>query len=466
MTKTAEKFVEVSSQKSLDIPQREAINFKTSVYKNAVQQSLLRLDNLDYAKNKAHSIKWKAVENLDKLLPEFESNFQKKGGKVIWANSATEANQEVLNILKKVDAKKVIKSQSAITDEINLAVYLQANSIDFSETDFNSYITQLFTQKQVSGPTSATLLNKENIAKLFNEHFETAANASVTQIAEKVRSQLRGKYITADVSITGANFMIADTGSISISENEGNTRLITSFTKTHIAIVGIEKLVPSISDLDLLWPLLSTHATGQNLTVYNTIIGGPKQLNETDGPEEMYVILVDNGRTELLAKKDQRQALYCIKCGACSNVCPVYKNIGADAYDATYTGPIGSVINPHLKGMQEFKHLSYASTLCGKCTEVCPVKIDIHQMLLMNRKDAVATNLQPATERVSWFFWKKAILNHWFMDAFGGKLKSSLLKLLLNKKWGANKDLPKSAESSFSAQWKKKQKDTNNQGKR
>lgn len=455
MTKTAEKFVEVSSQKSFDIPHRGIINFNIGKYDTAVDRGLSRLINLEHAKRKAHVVKWKTMENLDKLLPEFESNFQKKGGRVIWANTVEEANKEILAILNKAKAKTVIKSKSMVSEEIQLNESLELNGIESLESDLGEYIVQLLGQKPYHIVTPAMHLSKEDIAKLFHEKFGTAADAPPQQVAAKARELLRDKYLTADVGITGANFLIADTGSITITENEGNARLTTTFPKIHIAIAGIEKVIPSITDLDLFWPMLSTHGTGQNLTVYNTILGGPKQSDETDGPEEMYVILLDNGRTELLAQKEQRQGLYCIRCGACLNACPVYKNVGGHTYDTTYSGPIGSLITPHLKGMKEFKHLSYASSLCGKCTEVCPVKIDIHKMLLVNRRDAVKADLAPTSEKVGWFFWKKGMLKRGFMDAFGGKLKNTILNRFFKRYWGDKRELPKVADTSFSAQWKK-----------
>jgi L-lactate dehydrogenase complex protein LldF len=201
--------------------------------------------------------------------------------------------------------------------------------------------------------------------------------------------------------------------------------------------------------------MLSTHGTGQNLTVYNSILSGPKKSTETDGPEEMYVILLDNGRTELLAQKEQRQGLYCIRCGACLNGCPIYKNIGGHTYDTTYSGPIGSIITPHLKGMKDFKHLSAASSLCGKCSEVCPVKIDIHKMLLLNRRDAADLNLNGKAEGWGWYFWKKGMLSRGLMDWFNGNMKNKILKKFFSKMWGENRVLPKVEKESFSKQYKK-----------
>ncbi len=455
MSKTAEKFVEISTQKSFDIAHRGIINHNIGKYDLAVERGISRLINLDYSKKKGHQVKWKVMENLDKLLPEFESNFQKNGGKVLWANTIEEANQEILNILQKVNAKSVIKSKSMVTEEIHLNEFLEKNGIESLESDLGEYIVQLLGQKPYHIVTPAMHLSKEDIAKLFHEKFGTPVDATPQQLTLKARELLRDKYLSADVGITGANFLVADTGSIAITENEGNARLTTTFPKIHIAIVGIEKMIPSITDLDLYWPMLSTHGTGQNLTVYNTILSGPKKNNETDGPEEMYVILLDNGRTELLAQKEQRQGLYCIRCGACLNGCPIYKNVGGHTYSTTYSGPIGSIITPHLKGMEDFKHLSYASSLCGKCTEVCPVKIDIHKMLLLNRRDAVNDNFSTKGENFGWYIWKKGMLKRSFMDLFGGKFKDFLLKKFFKKYWGEKRVLPTIAKESFSKQWKK-----------
>lgn len=454
MTSTAEIFQEKSSEKAFDLSHRQIINHNIGKYDAAVARGLSRLANLESAKKKAHVVKWKVMENLDKLLPEFESNFQRRGGKVLWANTADDAKQEILNIIKKSGAKTVIKSKSMATEEIHLNEFLEKHQVEAIESDLGEYIVQLLGQKPYHIVTPAMHLSKEAIAQLFHEKFGTEPTATPEELTQKARELLREKYTSADIGITGANFLVADTGSIAITENEGNARLSTSFPKIHIAIVGIEKLIPSLADLDLFWPLLSTHGTGQNLTVYNTLLSGPRQENESDGPEEMYVILLDNGRTNLLAQKDQRQGLYCIRCGACLNACPVYKNIGGHSYDTTYSGPIGSVITPHQAGMDEFKHLSYASSLCGKCTEVCPVKIDIHKMLLLNRRDAVDEGLSSKAETWGWFFWKKGMQNRKWMDYLSGKTKNRLLKKFFSKSWSAHRELPEVAPQSFSQQWK------------
>lgn len=456
MGSTAEDFLIAAEQKAFDADHRRIINYNIGKYDAAVVRGLSRIENLENAKRKAHAIKWRVMENLDKFLPEFESNFQKRGGKVIWANDAEEANREILNILQKAGAKTVVKSKSMVTEEIGLNESLEHHHIESLETDLGEYIVQLLGQKPYHIVTPAMHLSKEDIARLFHERFGTPPDATPEQLTAKARELLREKYVQADAGITGANFLIADTGSIAITENEGNARLSTAFPKIHIAIVGIEKVIPSLADLDLFWPLLATHGTGQNLTVYNTILSGPRQPGETDGPEEMYVILLDNGRTNLLAQKEQRQALYCIRCGACLNACPIYKNIGGHSYQTTYSGPIGSVISPHMAGMDEYKHLSYASSLCGKCTEVCPVKIEIHKMLLLNRRDAVNEHLASDKERWGWAGWKKGMLKRKMMDFFSGKTKNFLLKTFFKKTWGHYRAMPKVAPKSFSEEWQER----------
>lgn len=454
----AEEFLVKADEKAFDMPHRNIINHNIGKYNVAVERGLSKFENLEASKRKAHVIKWRVMENLDKLLPEFESNFQRRGGKVIWANDAEEAQKEILQIIQRVNGKTVIKSKSMTTEEIHLNEFLEKNNIESLESDLGEYIVQLLGQAPYHIVTPAMHLSKEDIAKLFNEKFGTPIDATPEQLTQKARELLREKYLTADIGITGGNFLIADSGSIALTENEGNARLTTTFPKIHIAIVGIEKLVPSIADLDLFWPLLSSHGTGQNLTVYNTILSGPRQPNETDGPEEMYVILLDNGRTNLLAQKDQRQALYCIRCGACLNACPVYKNIGGHTYNTTYSGPIGSIITPHFKGMKDFKHLSYASSLCGKCSEVCPVKIDIHKMLLLNRRDAATTGENTAMENISWNLWKRGMKKRTFMDFFSGKMKNFFLKTFFKKGWGKYREMPEIAPKSFAKSWEEHQK--------
>lgn len=455
---SADKFLKESATKSFDSKHRDIINYNIDKFTLAFEKGKSKFVDLENSRLEANLTKWRAIENLDQYLLEFESKFIARGGKVIWANDAAEARQEIWKIMERNNAKSVIKSKSMATEEIELNHFLENKGIEALESDLGEFIIQLLDQKPYHIVTPAMHLSLADIAQLFNERFGTPLEATAEELTMKARELLREKYKTADIGISGANFLIADTGSIAITENEGNARLTTAFPKIHIAVVGIEKILPSINDLDLFWPLLATHGTGQNLTVYNTLLSGPRQAYESDGPEEMYVVLLDNGRTNLLAQKEQRQGLYCIRCGACLNVCPIYQNIGGHTYETTYQGPIGSLISPHLSGMKEFKHLSYASSLCGKCTEVCPVGIDIQRMLLLNRRDAVAEDLAPSMEKKAWKGFTYLIQRRKLIDLFGGKIKNFFLGKFFKKTWGSNRQLPKLADKSFSKQWKEQQK--------
>lgn len=455
----ADKFLEDSSTISFDLRHRDIITNNIDKYNTAFEKGKSKFYDLENSKKKANLIKWKVMENLDRYLVEFESHFTANGGKVIWANDAEEARQEIWKIFEKHNASSVVKSKSMATEEIELNHFLEQKGIDAIESDLGEYIIQLLGHKPYHFVTPAMHLSLEDIAKLFHEKFDTPLDATAEELTMKARELLREKYTTADIGISGANFLVAESGSIAITENEGNARLTTTFPKIHIAVVGIEKVIPSMADLDLFWPLLASHGTGQNLTVYNTLLSGPRKANETDGPEEMYVVLLDNGRTNLLAHKEQRQGLYCIRCGSCLNVCPIYQNIGGHTYQTTYQGPIGSLISPHLSGMKEFKHLSNASTLCGKCTEVCPVDIDIQKMLLLNRKDAVDEGLAPAAEEKLWNGYTTVVKKRRWLDFFGGRFKNFIMRYFFKNAWGDKRDLPEFAPKSFSKQWREQQKD-------
>jgi L-lactate dehydrogenase complex protein LldF len=275
------------------------------------------------------------------------------------------------------------------------------------------------------------------------------------------RRELRLKYLRADIGISGANFGIAETGMISITENEGNARLTTALPRVHVALMGIEKVIPKLSDLALFLPMLATAGTGQQITCYNSLIGGPRQPDEPDGPAEFHLVLLDNGRTQLLADAEQRDALHCIRCGACLNVCPIFRNVGGHTYATTYQGPIGSVITPHLRGLMDWKHLSYASSLCGACTEICPVKIDLHHHLLHNRRNAAARN-PDRWERLAFRAFARLTANPGLLDKLV-RLSRPFLPLVRAarqimpppiKGWLVSRELPAVAPRSFRNYWK------------
>jgi L-lactate dehydrogenase complex protein LldF len=302
------------------------------------------------------------------------------------------------------------------------------------------YIQQLDGEAPYHIVTPAMHKSKEDVAKLFHEKLGVEPNLTPSELTLIARRNLRAMYTSAGVGVTGGNFLLADVGGVCVTENEGNGRLTTAFPKVHVAIVGIEKMIPSIDDLNLFWPLLATYGTGQNVTVYNSIFTGPKKSKEVDGPEEMYVILLDNGRTNLLKDPNVRESMYCIRCGSCLNACPVYKNIGGHTYGATYSGPIGSVITPHLKDFEEFNHLSYASTLCGNCTEVCPLKINIHGMLHYNRTLAVKKHDTALSENTAWKMWKLAMTHRGLMDVAGAGIKTKVVNVMFKGSWGKRRD--------------------------
>ena len=453
MTDTGANFIARSTIKAEDMDHRRKINFNIGRYNAVVPQGKQQFGELNLARERAKNIKWKAIENLDKQLEEFEALFTQRGGKVIWAEDADAALAEIWTICKEKNCRTIVKSKSMVTEEIKLNDFLEQKGIESVETDLGEYIQQLDGEPPYHIVTPAMHKSKEDVAKLFADKLGTRPGLTPEQLTLVAREKLRKKYVQAEIGITGANFIISDTGGIALTENEGNARLSCAFPKTHIVIVGLEKVIPSLTDLGLFWPLLATYGTGQRLTVYNTIVTGPRQSGETDGPEEMIVILLDNGRTNILASEKARESLYCIRCGACLNACPIYKNIGGHSYGTTYSGPIGSVITPHLKDLGEWKHLSYASSLCGNCTEVCAVKINLHELLLENRSEAVKEGYTTWSEKIAWKAWRKASLNRSLMNIGNRRMKNWLVNKVF-KAWTAHRDELDFSPRTFNERWK------------
>lgn len=457
MSEMSSSFIAKSTIKSADLEHRRTVNFNIGKYNAAVPAGKQQFLDVNLAREKAKNLKWRAIENLDKNLEDFETQFTRRGGKVIWAEDAKQALDEILRICQEKQCRTIVKSKSMVTEEIHLNDFLEKNQIESVETDLGEYIQQLDGEPPYHIVTPAMHKSKEDVAKLFYEKLHTAPNLTPEQLTQVAREKLREKYVQAEIGITGANFLIADTGSIAVTENEGNARLSCSFPKTHIVIVGLEKVIPSLTDLALFWPLLATYGTGQRVTVYNTIVSGPRQPGESDGPEDMYVILLDNGRTHILANEKARESLYCIRCGACLNACPVYKNIGGHAYESTYSGPIGAVITPHLKEMAEWKHLSYASSLCGNCTEVCAVKINLHELLLENRKESVEEGDATFSEKMAWKAWKQASLRRSWMNMGSAGLKNKVVNRLF-KSWARFHQELDFAPKTFNQLWREQNK--------
>jgi L-lactate dehydrogenase complex protein LldF len=450
-----EEFQQATGKSAFDREMQAKVNYAADKYEHQLHAGSLQFANLELARDRAAYVRWKVIENLDKYLIEFESAVIRRGGKVLWANDAETALHEIDQVIAKRNATHILKTRTSIGDEIGLHQHLHKKGIRVSETDLGDFITSQAGEAPFHMVTSAMHKNKEDIARLLNAKISSSMDASAEELSLDVRAELRDAFIKADISISGANFLVADSGMVALTENEGNIRLSTAFVQTHIVLAGIEKIIPSINDLDLMFPLLSTYGSGQKLAAYNTI-AGPRGPEDEDGPAEFIVILIDNGRSGLLAQPDQRQGLACINCGACQSVCPVFRTIGGHAYGTTYTGPIGSLITPHLSGMDEYKHLSNASSLCGKCTDVCPVKIDLHNHLLRNRRDVVQQGLAKSSEKLMWFSWKKMMLARKNMNK-GTSIKSFMLKSFFRSGWGERREFPKLADKSFNQLWRERQ---------
>jgi L-lactate dehydrogenase complex protein LldF len=430
-------------------------------YEKARGEREALFQNWEAARDQAAEIKWEAINHLDAYLVEFVDRLRERGTSVFWAANAQEARDYIVSLAKEKNARAIIKSKSMTSEEIHLNTALRSAGYEVVESDLGEFIVQLRGEPPYHLVFPAMHLTRHEISDLFQEKLHSDRTDNPEDLTMIARKELRSKYIQADIGITGANFGIAETGMISITENEGNARLTIAVPKVHVALMGIEKVVPRLSDLALFWPLLATAGTGQQITCYNSLVGGPRQPDEPDGPDEFHLILLDNRRTELLADSEQRDALRCIRCGACLNVCPIFRNVGGHTYETTYQGPIGSVITPHLRGLMDWKHLSEASSLCGACTETCPVKIDLHHHLLQNRRNAAAVEPDPMEQLAFQFFAflvRYPVLVNWLVRA--SRPLQPLVEILEPilpaplKGWISSRDLPTIPAKSFRDYWK------------
>lgn len=455
MSTHSSKFSTDADAIAFNLRHRNTIKFNISKYDVAVARGRERYANLLLAKQRAAYIKRQVLANWDTYLLQFEENAIKNGIEVLWAADALEAQNFVKDILLKNEARLLVKSKSMTTEEIAFNHTAESVGCESVETDLGEFIVQVAGEKPYHIVTPAMHKSKEDIAKLFNEKFATPINSTPEEMTNYVRGVLREKYTQADVGVTGANFLIADTGAIALTENEGNGVMSTAFPKVHIAIAGIEKIIPSLKDLGLFWPLLAALGTGQQITNYSTVFTGSRKDGEVDGPEKMYVILLDNGRTDLYGDNDCYEVLSCIRCGACLNACPVYKTIGGYTYDTTYSGPIGSVITPFFRGFKDFGHLSFASSLCGACAEVCPVQIPLPELLLANRRKSVEKGLRPTVEELAMKGFVYAASGRFAFDkvpAFAKNIAFAPFNYIL---WGAKRKMPTFATNTFSSQYRK-----------
>jgi L-lactate dehydrogenase complex protein LldF len=450
---TNEKIFLRDSVISYDLKHRATLHHNISKYDESVARGKNRYVRYKEAREYASDIKEAALANLAETLELFEKRATAGGTHVLWAADASDAMRYVKKILEENDVDLIVKSKSMITEEVHFNEHTADWGIETVETDLGEFIVQTAGEKPYHILTPAMHKSKEDVADLFHAKFGTDKNASPAELTDFVRKRLRTQFAAAGVGVTGANFLVADVGGVSLTENEGNALMTVSFPKVHIVLAGIERVIPSVSQLPFFWQWLGVHGTGQHISAYNTLLLGPKKDGEKDGPEKMYVILLDNGRSNLLLQEEEWQALKCIRCGACLNACPVYKNVGGYTYASTYTGPIGSVLTPFYSGFKEFGHLSSASSICGRCTEVCPVKIPLHELLLLNRRRKV----EEAGESIGWNLGMKAygyvFSRRKRLDLISGRIKRRLIKLA-GSPLGSQKEMPPFAPHSFSQSWK------------
>ena len=425
-------------------------------------EAAARLPEFEDLRDQARDIKNHVLANLDFYLEQFEARVTDWGGQVHWAKDAGEARQAILDICRNVDAKTVTKSKSMIGEEIAINEFLEENGIEPIETDLGEYIIQLRKEPPSHIIAPAIHLSKEQVAETFFEaHKDLPEDRSLEEpraLLEEAREKLREKFIGADVGLTGANMLIAETGSNVLVTNEGNADLTYALPRVHIVIASLEKIVPTLEDAATILRVLARSATGQEMSVYTTFCSGPKRPDDLDGPEEYHVILLDNGRTDLLGTEFQ-EMLRCIRCGACLNHCPVYKSIGGHAYGWVYSGPMGAVLIPSLIGMDEASHLPNASTLCGKCESVCPMRIPLPRMLRAWRKQQFTRKQSSATSRLVLSLWARMVktprlyrfVNRHLMGtlALFGRKSGRFRWLPLAGGWTVARDLPAPQGKTF-----------------
>jgi L-lactate dehydrogenase complex protein LldF len=377
-------FFTASQKGAADLDLRRKIENATGHHLELVAAARSEFPRYDDERETCRRIKEEAISRLDELLVDLKDKLEANGCKVFVADDAAQARDYILSVARRRNVKRVVKGKSMTSEEIGLNGALAQAGMEVVETDLGEYIVQLRGERPSHIITPAIHLSREDVGALFSEKFSIPYTSEPAELTAHARDRLRSIFLSADLGITGVNFAIAETGTLVLVENEGNGRLSSTLPETCIAIMGIEKVIPRLEDLSHFLEVLARTATGQKLTTYTNFLNGPRRQGEPDGPDEMHIVILDNGRARMLADPVMREALYCIRCGACLNVCPVYRRIGGHAYGSPYPGPIGSIVSPSLFGSAA-GHLPFASTLCGACREICPVKIDIPRLLLYLR---------------------------------------------------------------------------------
>lgn len=383
---------------------REALLRATGKFDDGRTAIMAQLPRAEDLRRKAMLIKDEVLANLDRYLVEFSDAVERAGGQVHWAQSSEQANEIVAKIARSRAIRRIIKSKTMVSEETHLNAFLAEQGFHVVESDLGEYILQISSDHPSHIVVPVVHRTKEEIAAIFNRVHGTNLPVEPTAITRFAREKLRREFAQAEMGITGCNFACADTGTIVQVTNEGNGRLTTTWPRVHVVFMSIEKLIPRLTDLPVFLKLLARSATGQPLTVYTNLITGPRRKGEGDGAEELHVVLLDGGRTEVLGSS-YRETLRCIRCGACLNTCPVYRSVGGHAYGAVYAGPIGSLLTPMYAGKQQFRDLPHASSLCGACYDACPVKINIPQMLVEMRRDQIRSGHGKLGERLAFKLW-------------------------------------------------------------
>ena len=430
----------------------QKINYSTGCYEQSFAKGKENYRNLDLEKQRAYTLRNKSLLNLEKLLVDFETHFTDNGGKVLWARNADDALTMIFDLICKEKVNAITRSNSTILDEIELNGFLERKNIRIVETEIGRFVLHAAKQKPYHPLSPSIHLSKEENNAILTEYFKLKADSSVKQMVNFVRHEVGIESKDSPICITGANFLLSESGGVVLTENEGNILKSSSSARIHIVVAGIDKMIPTIDDLSVLLPLLSLHASGQSMAACNTITFGPAKTG--NGPEQMYVILLDNNRSSLLSHEKQRKVMSCIHCGACVSVCPVYKNIGGYSYGTKHIGPVGTVMTPLMEGLEEYNHLNAACSLCGKCVEICPVKIPLDDLIIENRHLAI-------TEKTGNFRYDtlvKAMIWHCkSRKKMDGPLflKKLELKRLLGPIFG-DRPMPEFASKSFSQQWRER----------
>lgn len=362
----------------------QKMNYNTGCYEKRFANSRQNYRNEELERERAFQLRNRSLLNMEKLLVDFETRFKENGGQVLWACDAVDALQMIWDIVSKRSNGGMTRSNAEVLDEIGVDEFMKEKHFQVYDTSIARYLLNITDQKPYHPVFSALHLSKEEIGTVLNKRFKLKADSTTKQMVNFVRHQVNQEIAKSKICLTGANYLLADVGGVVLSENEGNIVKSCASAKVHIVVAGIDKVISSIEDLSILIPLTSAHATGSGITSVNSITFGPS--NNDEGPERMYVILLNNGRTDLLENEVIRQSLSCTHCGACISVCPIYKNIGGHTYNSPYIGPIGTVMAPLMFDLNEFAHLASLCSLCGRCTEVCPVKIPIEDLIIENRR--------------------------------------------------------------------------------